>query len=99
MRRLEFFDEALEEAENAARWYAVRSESAALSFVAELDAAFEHIATRAETWPIYDHDTRRFLLRRFPYHGVYREESTRVVVIAVAHAHRRPGYWRARLAG
>jgi hypothetical protein len=36
------------------------------------------------TWPAYDQGARRFLLRRF----VYRIDPTRVVVVAIAHAHR-----------
>jgi plasmid stabilization system protein ParE len=43
-RSPEYLDEALEEAEAAARWYAERSESAALGFSAEVDGAEEAIA-------------------------------------------------------
>ena len=50
------------------------------------------------TWPAFDHGTRRFLLRRYPYNLIYRVEPTRLVIVAVAHAHRRPGYWKQRLA-
>jgi plasmid stabilization system protein ParE len=94
---LEFLDEALEEAEEAVRGYAKRSPGAAAAFVEELDRAVAEIQRAPGTWPPYDHDTRRFLLGRFPYSVVYRSEAHRLVVIAVAHAHRRPGYWRERL--
>lgn len=95
--RLEYLDEALDEAEEAARWYAARSPSAAAGFTDELDVAAAAIERTPATWPAYDHGTRRFLLRRFPYSVVYRVESTRVVIVAVAHAHRRPGYWKQRV--
>jgi len=49
------------------------------------------------TWPTYDHDTRRFLLRRFPYSVIYRVEPSRIVIVAIAHGRRRPGYWKERL--
>lgn len=97
IRTLEFLDEALEEAEEAARWYAERSAMAAAGFAEELDGAITHIERAPTTWPAHEHNTRRFLLRRFPYSVVYRVEATRVVIVAVAHAHRRPGYWRERL--
>lgn len=93
----EILDEALEEAEGAARWYAERSEDAALGFAEELSAALALIERAPRRWPTYERDTRRFLLRRFPYSVVYRIEATRVAVVAIAHAHRRPGYWRYRL--
>lgn len=65
-RTLEFLDEALDEAEAAARWYAERSATAAAGFAEELDAAVEHIERAPTAWPIHEHNTRRFLLRRFP---------------------------------
>ena len=95
--RLEYLDEALDEAEHAARWYADRSPTAAAGFADELDVATAAIERAPETWPPYDHGTRRFLLRRFPYFLVYRVEPERVVIVAVAHAHRRPGYWKDRV--
>jgi len=39
---------------------------------------------------------RRKLLRRFPYVVVFIEFPTAVHIVAVAHAHRRPGYWKDR---
>lgn len=41
-------------------------------------------------------DTRRYLLRRFPFFVVFREVADRVQIVAVAHARRRPGYWLGR---
>jgi len=40
--------------------------------------------------------TRRILLRRFPYQIVYRLKPDGIVVVAVAHLKRRPGYWKSR---
>jgi plasmid stabilization system protein ParE len=40
--------------------------------------------------------TRRVLVPRFPYQVVYRLMSTEIVIVAVAHLKRRPGYWRRR---
>jgi plasmid stabilization system protein ParE len=96
---LEYLEEALLEAEAAARWYAERSPSAALAFSDEIDIAEEAIVQSPEAWPAHDHGTRRYLLRRFPYSVVYRVESTRVLLVAVAHAKRRPGYWKSRVPG
>ena len=96
-RELEFLDEALEEAEEAARWYAERSAVAASGFAAELSDAIANIERAPNAWPIHEHNTRRFLLRRFPYSVVYRADAIRIVIVAVAYAHRRPGYWQDRL--
>jgi hypothetical protein len=37
------------------------------------------------------------VLKRFPYDIVVRELSEEILVVAVAHHSRRPGYWRDRL--
>jgi toxin ParE1/3/4 len=42
------------------------------------------------------HGVRKFLLRRFPYTIVYRDEVNLIRVIAVAHHSRKPEYWIAR---
>jgi plasmid stabilization system protein ParE len=41
-------------------------------------------------------DVRRRLLRRFPFSILYILDDGEVVVIAVAHQRRRPGYWHRR---
>jgi toxin ParE1/3/4 len=50
-------------------------------------------------WPIsqYDPRTQRHLLSKFPYSIVYVVRDGDVTVAAVAHAKRRPGYWRERI--
>ena len=42
-------------------------------------------------------DTRRILVKRFPYSIVFIEHEGDLWVVAFAHQHRRPGYWRQRL--
>ena len=96
-REIEYLDEALEEAEAAARWYADRSATAAIGFSEEIDAAESAILRLPDAWPRFDHGTRRYLLRRYPFSVVYRADPNRILVVAIAHGHRRPGYWRSRL--
>jgi plasmid stabilization system protein ParE len=44
----------------------------------------------------YLENCRRILLHRFPFFIVYRFRQARIEIVAVAHARRRPGYWRER---
>lgn len=95
-RALEYHAEALAEAEASARWYAERSTAAALGFDAELGAAESAISDQPEAWAEHVHGTRRYLLRRYPFSVVNQVQPRRVVIVAVAHARRRPGYWQSR---
>jgi plasmid stabilization system protein ParE len=87
---------AADEAEGAERWYRERNETAAVRFRRELEQAVDLISERPEAGPRYVANTRRILLRRFPFFVVYRVLGDHVQIVAVAHARRRPGYWRER---
>ena len=44
-----------------------------------------------------DGDLRRILLHRFPFSLLYSVETDAILVVAVAHYGRRPGYWQNRV--
>ncbi len=89
-----FHPAAVEEAQAVRQWYAARSQSAADSFLAELDSGIEAISLAPERWPLFVHGTRRYLFHRFPFQLVYRVVNDVVHVVALAHGRRRPGYWK-----
>jgi plasmid stabilization system protein ParE len=93
---IEFLPEALAEADEAIGWYYARNPAAAADFEAELEHACWQIIEAPYPWPPYRHQTRRFLLHRFPYEVVYREQAPKTLIVAVAHCRRRPGYWKTR---
>ncbi len=92
----EVHPEAIAEAQAARRWYAERDPRAAEAFLTELDRAQAQVAATPDRWPAHLHGTQRFRLRRFPYLLVYHAIPDRIIVLAVAHAKRRPGYWKDR---
>lgn len=96
-KAVEFHEEARLESAAAFAWYLERSEMAASGFVAELNRAVALIAEAPQRWPTGVRGTRRFLLQRFPFSVVYRDLPAKIQVVAVAHGHRRPGYWKSRL--
>ncbi|MBM3333096.1 type II toxin-antitoxin system RelE/ParE family toxin, partial [Candidatus Sumerlaeota bacterium] len=60
------------------------------------DEGLDRIGEFPLLWPIYEGEYRRCLLKRFPYGLIYRIETERIYVMAVAHLHREPGYWKKR---
>jgi hypothetical protein len=64
-----------------------------------IDAAVGDPAARAR-WPGWDRDpvVRSKGVSGFPYRVVYFVDGDLLTVVAVAHAKRRPGYWRDRVA-
>ena len=94
--RVVFHPEAVAEARAAYTWYGQHSEVAAQAFVAELDRAVARMIESPSTWPSYLRQTRRCLFERFPFFLVYRQRAEELRILAVAHAMRRPGYWKNR---
>ena len=96
-KRILFHPEALAEAKAAFAWYAQRSHGASESFLREIDRGIEKInqdpLARSEFKPGF----RRYLLRIFPFSLIYTiNDSGIILIIAVAHARRKPGYWKIR---
>lgn len=77
-------------------WYAERSAAAAVHFVNAVDAALSVIAAHPERFAVVDAVHRECPVKRFPFRIVYRVAADRVIVVAIAHAKRRPGYWSSR---
>ncbi len=88
--------EARDEAWAAEAWYRARSPAAADRFVRELRRAISLIAESPARWPLARRNTRRYLLRRFPFSIVYRIEDSGICAVAIAHTKRRFAYWRDR---
>ncbi|MEP7120084.1 MAG: type II toxin-antitoxin system RelE/ParE family toxin [Byssovorax sp.] len=94
--------DAREELSAAADWYEARRPGLGLDFVAEVTRAVASIRENPETWPRWEGvlmrvPVRKFVLRQFPFSIPYLVHEDTIVVLAVAHGRRRPGYWRARL--
>jgi plasmid stabilization system protein ParE len=96
-KSVEIHPEALSELKSAVVWYLERSQAAAVKFATEMDRAIRLVSDSPTRWPAGELATRKFALQRFPFAIIYREKDALVQVLAVAHGHRRPGYWRDRL--
>ena len=98
MRRLRVAPEAEEELGEAAAWYEAKRPGLGIELVAVADRALEEIADAPFACGPWrdDRPYRRKVLTRFPYVIFFRVDPDAVVVLAVAHAKRRPGYWAER---
>jgi toxin ParE1/3/4 len=85
----------------AAGWYERRGPELGQALIEEVRQALRMIARQPGTfpaWPGVQHTPtiHRFLLSRFPFALPYLASDARIVVLAVAHLRRRPGYWLKR---
>ncbi len=84
---------ARQELEDAARYYELEHEGLGQRFRQEVKKAARRITRYPQAWSLERGEVRKCLLHKFPYKLLYSIERDHILVIAVAHQHRRPDYW------
>jgi plasmid stabilization system protein ParE len=97
VRSVEFHPEAEAELVSATHYFERHVENLGLDFILAVRRAYERIVEFPHSGRPFGRRLRRTLIRGFPYGLLYRVEPSRILIVAVAHLHRRPGYWRSRL--
>jgi len=96
-----FHPAASDELESSGDWYDAQLLGLSFELFDEVDDAIHRIVERPEAWQRTDlvagRTIRRFVMRRFPFSVVYYVSDAVVCIVAIAHAKRKPGYWRARV--
>lgn len=97
-----FHPDALLEYADATNYYLdAASPAIAARFVVAVESAVALIVANPARCAIVEQPgIRRYVFRRFPYVLYYRWEAERnfVVIFAVMHCSRAPGYWKQRIA-
>jgi plasmid stabilization system protein ParE len=83
----------------AIRWYEEQESELGARFEVAVYEALAQIGASPRAWKPWPENraVRIFSLRRFPFHLPYVLEGARIIVLAIAHAKREPGYWRDRM--
>ena len=67
-----------------------------MSFVTEVEHAIQRARQFPEAYGKVNDRLRHIGTHRFPYILVYEVRGDRILVWAIAHASREPGYWKGR---
>ena len=97
MTAVSFLPDAEEEMIESARYYESNCERLGSDFLSEVDRAIKSIQAHPTAAPVIGSNIRRRLLDRFPFGLLYTIENNDVLILAVMHLRRRPGYWKERL--
>ena len=93
----EFHPEAEQEFVETAVYYERNVRGLGERFGGEVRHALERLLEYPELGVPMDAELRRLMLTRFPYSLIYNVTADVLRVVAVAHARRRPNYWRSRV--
>lgn len=81
----------------AVKWYEERLKGLGSSFLMSVDATIESVLRMPESYMPNYKNTRRALVRKFPFGVHYIIDEGIIVVLAVFHASRNPKEWKKRI--
>jgi hypothetical protein len=90
---LRFIASARDELNSAFDWYENQVPGLGFEFLNELDRVIHRIKLFPESCPTIIENLRRAQLNRFPLGVICGTDIDSLVIVAVAHLHRRPLYW------
>lgn len=94
--RYVFHPEALTEYSEAVLYYAGQRVEVAQAFIDAVEDAVYRIKESPNRYNTIDEDVRRCMTRKFPYGILYTIDQDEILVLAVMHCSREPGYWKSR---
>ena len=95
--KVRFLSPARRELEDAVRYYETQKPDLGADFRNEAKATLARVVTHPLAWQTLGGEIRRCQMSRFPYGLIYEPSASEIIVIAVAHLHREPGYWEQRV--
>lgn len=81
------------ELEDAIAFYETELAGLGFRFKEEIKSSILRIKEHPEAWSIERDEIRKALLHRFPYKILYAIEKEKIIILAIAHQHRKPHYW------
>jgi toxin ParE1/3/4 len=91
-----YLPSAREELNEAVAFYEASVLGLGEAFLDDVERAIETIRESPGIGASAGRRFRKTILRRFPFIIVYAHRDEEIVIVAIAHQRRRPGYWRRR---
>ena len=96
MTRYRYLPSSREELNEAAAFYEASVPGLGEAFLDDVERAIETVRESPGIGASMGRGFRKSILRRFPFTIVYARRDEEIVIVAIAHQRRRPGYWRGR---
>jgi len=96
--RVAFLEVAEAELDNTIKYYESEQPGLGARFRDEVSRAVSRITAYPSAYQMLSRRTRRCLIAKFPYGIIFQHNTSEneVLVIAIAHLHRKPDYWLSR---
>jgi plasmid stabilization system protein ParE len=94
---LKVSDFARKELEEGIFFYELHQIGLGKRFKSEVRNTINRIKKFPNTWPVERREVRKCFVHKFPYKVLYSIQKQIIVILAIAHQHRKPDYWINRL--
>ena len=91
--QVEFTEPVSIELDDAIEFYELQLSGLGKKFFNEVLETIELISQFPQGWSRNSENTRKAVLRKFPYNLIYSILNNKIYIIAVAHQNRIPEYW------
>ncbi|MHA4867609.1 type II toxin-antitoxin system RelE/ParE family toxin [Duganella sp. PWIR1] len=98
MIQARFLPEAEDELMKEVAYYSNAGSGLGAKFQLAVEEAVKLAAAKPEAGTPAQNGTRRRIIKGFPFSVVYRPSDTEILIVALAHHRRKPGYWLGRKA-
>jgi hypothetical protein len=95
--KFEFLDIAQKELDDSFEYYEFQQKKLGYRFIDEVIKSLERIKFFPHTWQKITTNTRRCLVKNFPYGVIYKIYDEKILIVAIANLHRKPNYWKDRI--
>ena len=92
-----FLDVAQIELDESFEYYEIQQKQLGFRFIYEVKNSIQRILYFPQAWQQITQNTRRCLVKNFPYGVIYQIIEDEILIIAIANLHRKPNYWQERI--
>ena len=77
----------------AKNYYNGQLDDLGMDFIDEVEKSIELIQKSPTRWAIIEDNIHKYILQRFPFTIYYIDDIEEILIMAIAHHSRKPGYW------
>jgi len=94
---IRFRPESAEEFNLAVLYYNNERPGLGFELAAEVRNTLNRIIKFPDSWPFISPNIRKSIVNRFPFAVLYHRGDNQILIIAIMHMRRKPGYWKQRV--
>ncbi len=95
--KFNFLDIAQIELDDSFQYHEFQQQDLGYRFLKEIKNALGRISFYPSGWQKITKNTRRCLVKNFPYCVIYQIKNDDILIVAIANLHRKPEYWKNRI--